>query len=247
MNCLKIIICEDDLVQRQFILNEIIKYSTFHLSSVEVVLSASKPEEVLNYINNYSADCYFLDIEYGNDEIDGLELAKSIREKDSLCNIIFISSFSNKLNLTFKYKIAALDFIIKTTNTHDLSKNIIESLNIAHNRYLLLGKNDDVDILQIKVGENIKNIKYNDIYYFETAQTAHKIRVHSRYGFFEFYGKMKELENLDDRFCRCHNSYLINIHHLKEFNPKKRTVVMSNSHECLVSYRYSKNIKKYLV
>lgn len=45
---MRIIICEDDLSQRQFIQNEIIKHASFNLPSVEIVLAASSVEEVIS-------------------------------------------------------------------------------------------------------------------------------------------------------------------------------------------------------
>lgn len=240
---MKIILCEDDFEQRLFIQNVISKHASFHYPGVEVVLSASKPEEVISYTQNYSADCYFLDIELGCDT-NGLNLAKRIREIDPLAAIIFITTFANKLKLTFKYKIAALDFIIKISDEEEFSKNIVDALNVAYNRYLMLGQNDSANVLQIRVGENIKNIRFDDIYYFETSSTAHKIKLHSKNGVYEFYGKLKDLEKLDQRFCRSHNSYLINIQYLEEYNAKNGILKMKNGHECFVSYRYSKNIRK---
>lgn len=242
---MRVIICEDNPSQRQFIQSEIIKYASFHLPSVEIVLATSNSEEVINYINQYPADCYFLDIEIDG-RMNGLELAGFIREKDPLANIIFITTFADKLKLTFKYKIAAMDYIVKEPNKEKLSKSIIEALSTAHKRYLSLGQVNSANVLQIKAGDNIKNIKYDDIYYFETSATAHKLKLHSKNGIYEFYGKLKDLEKLDSRFCRCHNSYLINLHYLKEFAPKSGKLIMSNGHECLVSYRYSKNIRKNL-
>lgn len=241
---MKVIICEDDLSQRQLIEHEVIKYTTFHLPSVEVVLCASNAEEVINYMSNKTADCYFLDIGLGGN-MNGLELASIIREKEPLASIIFITTFADKLKLTFKYKIAALDYIIKTSNKEKFLNNIIDTLNIAYQRYLDLGQNNTVNVLQIKIGERILNLKYDDIIYFETSATVHKLILHSKNGIYEFYGRLKDMEKLDDRFCRCHNSYLVNIHHLKEYLPKKRSLIMSNGHECLVSHRYSKNIKKH--
>lgn len=179
--------------------------------------------------------------------MNGLELAGLIREKDPLANIIFITTFADKLQLTFKYKIAAMDYIVKTTNKESLSNSIIEALNTAYSRYISLGQKDTTNVLQIRIGDNIKNIKFDDIYYFETASIAHKLKLHSKNGIYEFYGKLKDLEELDCRFCRCHNSYLINIQYLKEYIPKNGILLMDSAHECLVSYRYSKNIKRNLM
>lgn len=239
---MRVIICEDDYSQRSFIQNEIINYASFHLPGVEVALTAGSAEEVVNYIGLHRADCYFLDIELeGN--MNGLELAGIIRGQDPLANIIFITTFADKLKLTFKYKIAAMDYIVKSTDKISFSKSITEALDTAYNRYLSIGQTQTTNILQIKIGDTIKNINYEDIYYFETASAAHKIKLHTKNGIYEFYGKLKDLEKLDSRFCRCHNSYLVNINYIKEYTPKSGTLLMNNGHKCLVSYRYSKNVK----
>ena len=240
---MRVIICEDDLSQRQSILTDIVQYANFHIPGIEVVLCASSGVEVLNYINHYPADCYFLDINLEGD-MCGLELASLIREKDSLANIIFVTTFADKLKLTFKYKIAAMDYIIKDPNKEVFQENLIVALKTAYHRYIAIGQqNERVNMLQFKVGENIRNIKYEDIYYLETATVAHKLKLHTKSGIYEFYGKLKDYEKLDTRFRRCHNSYLINIDYLFEYSPKERTLTMSNGHTCLVSYRYAKNIK----
>lgn len=240
---MRIVICEDDISQRQYILNEIVQYANFHLHGVEVVLCASSGAEVLNYINQYPVDCYFLDINLEG-SMCGLELASLIRERDSIANIIFITTFADKLKLTFKYKIAAMDYIIKDPKKEIFQENLIVALTTAYQRYVSLGQQSErVNMLQIKIGENIRNIKYEDIYYLETATVAHKLKLHTKNGIYEFYGKLKDYEKLDDRFRRCHNSYLINIDYLVEFSLKERILTMSNGHKCLVSYRYMKNIK----
>lgn len=239
---MRVIICEDDYSQRIFIKNEITKYASFHLPSIEITLIAARAEDVVNFINHNQGDCYFLDIELEGD-MNGLELAGIIREKDPLANIIFITTFADKLKLTFKYKIAAMDYIVKSTDKPKFSKRITDALETAYKRYLIIGQTQTANILQIKIGDTIKNIKYDDIYYFETAAVAHKIKLHTNNGIYEFYGKLKELEKIDSRFCRCHNSYLINIDYVKEYHPKSRILLMQNGHECLVSYRYSKNLK----
>lgn len=241
---MRVIICEDDITQRQFILNEITQYANFHLQGIEVVLCASSGDEVLSYIDKYPADCYFLDINLEG-SISGLELASLIRERDSLANIIFITTFADKLKLTFKYKIAAMDYIVKELDKENLKKKIIQALSTAYHRFSSISKNiDKVSMLQIKVGESIKYIKYDDIYYWETALIAHKLKLYTKSGVYEFYGKLKDYEKLDNRFRRCHNSYVINIDYLYEFSPKEKIVTMINGHKCLVSYRYTKNIKK---
>ena len=239
---MKIIICEDDRAQRQFIQHEISKNTCVHFPGSEVVLAASSGEEVIRYINDAPADCYILDIELEG-KMNGLELASGIREKDPLANIIFLTTFADKLALTFTYKVAAMDYIVKSAYKKQLSSKIIEAVKTAYKRYNYLDEKSNPKVLQIKIGGSFKSIKFADIYYFETSSTAHKIKLHSKNVVYEYYGKLKDIEQLDERFCRCHNSYVINIDHLIQFTPKSKSLVMSNEHECLVSFRYAKNIR----
>ena len=48
---MRVIICEDDYSQRTFIKNEITKYASFHLPSIEIALIAARAEDVVNFIN----------------------------------------------------------------------------------------------------------------------------------------------------------------------------------------------------
>jgi len=49
---------------------------------------------------------------------------------------------------------------------------------------------------------------------------------------------MKEVEDmLSDKFCRCHNSFIINKDKIKEIDKKKRIAYMINDEECLISTR----------
>ena len=56
---------------------------------------------------------------------------------------------------------------------------------------------------------------------------------------------MKELEkNLDDRFYRCHTSFIVNKDKIKEINKKDRIAYMINGEECLISTRGIKLLLK---
>lgn len=233
---MNIVICEDNYEHRQFIQSQILKYSTFHEPSIEIVLSTGHAEDVLSFIEEQRGDCYFLDIELNNEKMRGLELAAAIRKKDPLTNIIFITQHADQLQLTFSYKIAALDFIVKDSPTL-LSKQIIDALKVAFERYKQLGESKEEPIFQIKIGEKIKNILLDDIYYFETSHIIHKIMLYEKNGCYEYYGKLKEIEKIDDRFFRCHKSYVINLQHVKEINKKERIVIMKNGGICQVSHR----------
>lgn len=242
---MNVVICQSNLEQRQFIQSQILKYTTFHEPSIEIVLLADTAEEVLSFIQNHRADCYFLDMELDNDNLKGLELAAEIRKKDPCANIIFMSKHADHLELIFTYKIAALDFIVYNDPSL-LSKQVIDALKVAFDRYKQIGQIEEEQFLQIKIGEKIKNIILDHIYYFETSHVIHKIKLHEKNGCHEYYGKLKNIEEIDERFFRCHKSYVVNIQHVKEINKKERTLTMSNGASCPISHRSLRLIQKKL-
>lgn len=242
---MNVVICQSNLEQRQFIHSQILKYTTFHEPSIEIVLLAERSEEVLTFTENDRADCYFIDIELENDKLKGLELAAEIRKKDPFTNIIFISQHADQLELTFTYKIAALDFIVNSDPSL-LSKQVIDALKVAFDRYKQIGQIEEEQFLQIKIGEKIKNIVLDHIYYFETSHVIHKIKLHEKNGIHEYYGKLKNIEEIDERFFRCHKSYVVNIQHVKEINKKERTLTMSNGANCPISHRSLRLLQKKL-
>src|SRR5690606_6626281 len=146
------------------------------------------------------------------------------------------------LKLTFTYKLAALDFIVKDT-PDQIASQVVNVLQVAFEKYKQLGEVNQTAMIQIKIGERIKNIKLQDIYYIETSTKSHKLELYEKNGYYEFYGKLLDFEELDESFYRCHKSFLINLQHVKELNTKDRTVIMSNGAVCSISFRLLQELK----
>ncbi len=238
---MKVVICEDNPQQQKMIHDRLKNYAMINHPSVEIVLVASNAEEVLNFLEQNNADCYFLDIELGAGST-GLQLASEIRKKDPLASIIFVTDYSETLKLTFKYKIAALDYILKRTDG-SFSDRLIGTFESSIQRYKQLGQTQNFDFFQVKMGELIKNIPYENIYYFETSTTIHKIILSEKNGIYEFYGKLKNIEHIHPTFFRCHKSFIINLQHVVQIDKKTKYVELVNGTECPISVRALQNIQ----
>lgn len=239
---LKIFICEDNEEQRlkyEQIIKNIIMIENYDMN---LQLSCGDPYEVIDYLkSNSSSGIYFLDIDLHSD-INGIHLAEKIREYDPRGFIIFVTTHAEMSYLTFLYKVEAMDYIIKD-NYNNIQQRIAECIKNAHDKYSC--KITDLQkVFSIKVNDKIINVDLDDIIFFETSSTIHKVNLHCKNRQVEFYGKMKDIEEMiDQRFCRCHNSFLINKDKVKEIDKKKRIVYMINDEECLISTR---GIKKLL-
>lgn len=233
---LKIFVCEDNNEQRQNLKNIVENILLIENYDMELALTTGDPYEILNYItDNECTGIYFLDVNLHSD-INGIQLAEKIRQYDPRCFIIFITVHAEMSYLTFLYKVEAMDYIIKD-NYKNISERVKECIDNAHNKYK--SKVTELQkVFSIKVDDKIINIDYNKILFFETSSTIHKIILHCENRQVEFYGQMKELEkNLDERFCRCHTSFIVNKDKIKEISKKDRIAYMSNGEECFISTR----------
>ncbi len=62
----------------------------------------------------------------------------------------------------------------------------------------------------IETRKGITKLKTDSINYFE--KDLRLVHVHADGGIYSFYESFKNLEKIiDDRFCRCHNSYIVNL------------------------------------
>lgn len=235
-----VIICEDDPKQLEEITRTIGNYAVMEDNGINVVLSTTNPAKVLAYAQNNKADCYFFDIDL-NHELTGIELGSKIRLLDPIGNIIFITSHSEMTYLTYTYKVAALDFIIKDDRNimHD---KVLDALKEAHKRYRQIGKESTVKKLQLQIGRRVRNIAHHDIYFFEVSPNSHKLVLHFRNEQMEFYGRLKHYEKLGENFYRCHKGYIVNKDHIHEVDTKERIITMTNGAEIQASSRLVKGL-----
>lgn len=238
--CMKIFICEDDPKQRENMVTIIKNYIMIEEKPMEIALATDNPYEVLEQAKNMNdIGCYFLDIQLSTD-INGIKLGSEIRKHDPVGNIIFVTSHSELTYLTFVYKVAAMDFIFKD-DPAELRTRIIDCLETAHTRLQLLSKDNSVETIELKRGSNSVYVQYDDIMFFESSTKSHRLIAHLDNRQIEFYGNLKELSQLDDRFFRCHNSFVVNRHNIESIDSKERIVYFKNKEHCYASVR---NVKK---
>ncbi|MBD7911171.1 MULTISPECIES: LytTR family DNA-binding domain-containing protein [Clostridium] len=239
---LKIFICEDDKIEKERLEKIIKNILIIENYDMDIELSTNDPFKIIDYLKSISVSgLYFLDVNL-HSKINGIQLAEKIREFDPRGFIVFITTHAEMSYLTFLYKVEAMDYIIKD-NYNNVAQRIRDCIINSNSRYTCKSPTIQ-EVFSIRVNDKIINVDFNDIIFFETSSTIHKITLHSTSRLIEFYGKMKEVENmLSDNFCRCHNSFIINKNKIKEIDKKNRIVYMINDEECLISTR---GIKKLL-
>lgn len=239
---LKIYICEDIEVQRDRIQQVIEDIVLMEDLDMELSCVSEDPHEILEKVKETEeVGLYFLDIELGAD-MTGLTLAQEIRKYDPRGFVIFITTHSEMSYMTFIYKLEALDFILKD-DPEELGKRVYECILKANQRFSS-AKNKVHGNFSVKVNEKVFTVDYDDILFFETSPNVHKIILHCKNRQMEFLGKIKEIEKqVDERFYRCHRSFLVNRDNIREIDFQKRVIYMVNGDECLISSRMMKGLK----
>ena len=239
---LKIYICEDIEVQRNKIQQVIENIVLMEDLDMELSCVSEDPHRILEKVKETEAvGIYFLDIALGSD-MTGLTLAQEIRKYDPRGFIIFVTTHSEMSYMTFIYKLEALDFILKDA-PEDLGKRIYECILKANQRFASINNKVHANF-SVKVNEKVFTVDYDDILFFETSTNVHKIILHCKNRQMEFLGKIKEIEKeVDERFYRCHRSFLVNKYNIKEIDFQNRVIYMVNGDECLISSRMMKGLK----
>lgn len=152
-------------------------------------------------------DALFLDI--GMPVLDGIELAKKIREIDQNVKIVFVTNKEDLAHLGYKY--GAFRYVRK----RNLEQELYEAAESLKEQLDSFG---EAIILKTPIGEAtrlIKNIKYFEVY-------GHDVNVVCNEHEEQVCGTMKEYDNRlkDSGFIRIHKSYLVNYRYIDSIELK---------------------------
>lgn len=241
-----IIMCEDNPIQLQQLDTLIENYILFHSDLFEVALKADTPDKVTQYLEQVQPrnGIYFLDIDL-KAEIDGIQLAGIIRQKDVQAEIIFVTTHDELAPLTLKRKVAALDFIEKDQPLDDYRQEIYDTLDYAKKII------DETRTVQKKgfsfeVGSQVYNLDKSEVVFLEASDIPHRLNLDSTNGKFEFYGKLTELESKYPFLFRISRSCLINPENIHHVDFSIREIGFTDGNTRKFSIGKSKKLKQIL-
>lgn len=165
-------------------------------------------------------DLIFLDIQMPN--LDGIRLAKQLREKSFEGVLIFVTVLTECMLDAFE--VEAMDYLCKPVDEKRLERALMRSLKRLRQK--------EERSLSVQTMNWCRNIKLRDIYYCEVVNR--KIYLHLKDGVLEYYGKIKEVERQTaPDLIRCHRSFLVNPEHLREY--KDGQAILENGERVPVS------------
>lgn len=213
-----IVICDDEKQMSYHIRSMVSDF--FRKKNREISLRTFlSGEELLNY--DGQIDILFLDIQMK--DIDGMETARRLREDRFQGFLIFITVLKEMVFRSFE--VQAYDYLVKPVEEKQFERTMERLLASMHSA--------GEDSLLVQKGYEGRIIRKDEIVFCEIIDR--KIYLNLVSGeVLDYYERIENLETkLDDRFFRCHRSYLINLKHLKGY--KNGTAYMDNGKEVPVS------------
>ncbi|WP_078382206.1 LytR/AlgR family response regulator transcription factor [Sutcliffiella halmapala] len=177
------------------------------IPNIEVIFSTQSAEEAYEHIKKEGIDLLIADIEMPN--LSGYELADIIHSHALNISVIFVTGSSGYAVHAFELNVH--DYIMKPYTKDRLIKSVER----------LLEKSKSAEIngrLFIKQKNDIHIIQKKDIVFIE--RSGRSTTIFTKSGHIKTYQTLNELEGeLRERdFLRSHRSFIINIHHIKNFS-----------------------------
>lgn len=181
--------------------------------------------------DNGMFDLIFLDVEMG--ELDGMEIAAKIRAADYLTSIIFVSQYEDYYKEAYDFH--PMNFLSKPVNQGKVNEVM---------DYYLKIQQRNTETFSFFINKTMYTIWITDILYF--CSERRKINIVCRDKIYTIYGKLNDIEKqMEERTCkfvRIHQSFLVNLAHIREYHYSE--VVVSNGESLLISKEKRKAVRE---
>jgi DNA-binding LytR/AlgR family response regulator len=163
------------------------------------------PFKTLKHIQSgASVDVCFLDIVMP--DMNGIKLAEKLRESKFAGAIIFLTTFNNFASQS--YQVKAFSYMLKPVSCEKLS-SVMKALQDLQAK--------DESCLSVKTHGTASVIPFKDISYVEANHNAISIYLQDKsvVKMYVALGKVTEQLLQDNRFDRCHRSFIVNLNEIK--------------------------------
>ena len=241
---LKVFICEDDPEYLAFIEKQVTNYITMSNLIMHMVCSDVNPSAIIHHLEKSPSDTglYFLGIHI-KEELGGIKLAETIRKYDPRGFIVFLASDATSYKFIFKYKIEALDYIIKDDpyieeRIHecldDAVKKFTAKATILQNNFVFKLSEDTKSFFgnNIMAKDSMVSVDSGKILCFMTVPDMKRtVIVHTIEGSFPVRGSLRQIEDeIDDaRFYKCQSNLIINLDKVIALDPIQRILTLENN------------------
>lgn len=199
--------------------------------TVRIRTFQSAEEFLFHYEEDKEYDILLLDIEMG--DMNGVELAKKIRQNNDSVQMVFITGFPDFM--VEGYEVSALHYLMKPVSEeklHNVLDKAVGNLEKSEKRLCVTFERQTIFV------------PLHQILYIEAQKQYVQIyTVDSDYRMKESLSNVEK--QVDEYFFKCHRSFLVNLRHVSQI--KSNCVVLKNGEEVPISRGMAEQIGKEII
>lgn len=225
-----IAVCDDNPLERELLHHLLCKYFANTSVRYEFTLYDSGKNLYYDVMEGIEYDIIFLDLFLADSF--GINIAQQLRELPYYGKIIFCTSSADYA--VESYDVFASGYIVKPYGLADIKRTLDRFLPELQTEYY-----------QIKQKSRIVYIPLNEILYVESNNT--KCTLHrTKNRQYTVYKQLRQIETElnDEKFLRCHQSFLVNMNYVQEAND---TFILKNGAEVLIRKKNRKEMHQRLL
>lgn len=195
---INIAICDDD----KNIINQITKYLEEYKGDEYSISSYNSGEQLLSEKKTFHV--IFLDIDMKG--LNGIDTAKRIRSYDKNVKIIYVTSFTDYVNLAFE--VHAFGYLNKPIKKEQIYNQLDEA--VAYSKV-----EEENELIEFITSDGLVRLASKDIYYFEYINRSIKIKTLNNT--YILKGKITDIAKTMSKygFLMPHKSFTVNLFYVK--------------------------------
>ncbi len=230
-----ITICDDEAIQGD-VIERMVKEGATRQHIDAKIYKFTSGKKLISYLDEYNTQLHiaFLDMEM--EGIDGIELARAIKERCQHVLIIFVTGYRDYVFDVFE--LGTFRYLLKPVQPEVFLKAFEEAVDALSKSNVPI----DDEFLVINKNKEKIMIKYSSIQYLEKYKN--KILVKTDNEDIEFYGTFNELNHLLDgnSFIKVHQGYIANMDKIELITSKE--VLLKDGSRIPVSRRNAKEVRE---
>ncbi len=234
-NTLKTIIIEDEMPARRALKFEL----SNHCPEIEIIGETGKIVEAIEMIEKMAPDLVLLDIQLSDGT--GLDVLKHVKRNDF--HVIFTTAYSEWTMTAIK--LSALDYLLKPVDGEELRNAVNKALDFPKKEAVLKWDNLAHNLTQEQENARVAFQTMKGVHIFNLGEI---IRFEADVNYVQLFTKtnklilsktLKEVDSMlsSQGFIRSHQSHLVNLTHIKQYNRIKNLLELKDGSTVPVSQR----------
>lgn len=216
---MKIAICDDEKIQRDWLYTKVNEYIKDRQLAATIQLYESSDSLFFQYDQNSDIDIVLLDIQMSG--MNGMELAKKLREVNDHISIIFVTGVTDYIYDSFT--VNAINYLLKPIKEDQLFSCLDKAVDLS--------KTQD-KVLTFSFQKETVRLNVNDI--FHIYSEGHYVNIVTEKMVYRIKSNLKDIENdlPAIQFYRIDRSNLVNLAAIEKITSKE--IILINQSKILV-------------